>query len=602
MWREYLPYTNYGDRDRLKKIGAIYKKYNYLLSDDWYYFVDANLLGDYFPAPDPDDIYKAVDKWVAGDMEHEFACGESFDSLFQGGVSLFLKTGLANPTRPQISVDRFLSDPFYWATTGSSDAKRLYVHNGTNRVKSRKGKWASAMALSLAELRILFYSDKPQYNRASPKRELGKARMIIAGDMSNYLRMSYVSYWLEDVMRNNPHMSMFYNTAKQYKMWTEMVEKTGVDNRYYNMPTDESEYDHHITSKMISAMLTAIRELISNWYVGPYLNDMLVTMDLITKSIVNNGHVAIRMHTGRVRLIPITKGLLSGWRWTALLNTIANGGKLNAFRYVVITRTGVDQDPTIDYSTLGDDIRSRVRSLPYASAILDLYKETNFDVNPNKFFISKLTDEYLRKIALNGERLTGYPLRGVASLIFSNPVTKPVAPGETRIREMFANWLQVVKRMSCPIKVYYNMMIHDIAQGNGVKPEVVRNVIHARSTWGGCGYAPYNDLRVHWKPYKSKPLIKYETPPLLKHLNTHEARLISEKMLSGVDFSKTVKKSTEPFDVTFTQAPPTKIATYRPPMTSPNCDETNSLQRHHVTDGPNDCPGPFDAYGQDRTA
>lgn len=558
-WLGYLRISHYGDRDRLKLLSGIYKKYNYLIDDNWYYYVDGNLIGDYFPSQSSDDIIKAVEHWIKGDMEHKFSDGISFYEVFSAGVWGFLRNNLKTPSRPYVSVNQFLADPMYWATPGSSDAKRLFVTTPDGvRLKTRRSKWASAIAMSQAELRILYYSTAPQRNKAVTKRELGKARMIIAGDMSNYLRMAWISYWLEDVMRANNHMSMLYNKDKAFTMWQEMLENTAPDRirKYYNMPTDESEYDHHITSEMLLRMLNAIEKMIQIYYEGPDMSDMLLSIALIRGSLINNGVVTVRKEDGTVVEIPVQRGLLSGWRWTAFLNTLANGGKLNGFRYVIMLRSNVWVDPVKDFSTLGDDIRSRLDNLTNCAALLDIYKETNFDVNPGKFFISKDCDEYLRKIALLGKRLTGYPLRGVSALCFSNPVSELPYPGKNRVSEMFESWMTVVRRMQSNESQYYRLMIHDIAQANGLSNMEVDDIIHAAACNGGMGMHPLNDKLVNYTESSVQYLARIPESESARRLglNENQVKFLDRQYALGVQMTGKVERKITRFSVSITTA------------------------------------------------
>lgn len=544
-----LPYTDNMNKERLAELSGIFKKQQHLLDADWIYYVDLNTLGDFVESPTPEVIQEKVTEWVAHKVEHSLPDFE-FNELYRSGVRAFLFPHYNVPTKPPLSVAQFLADPGYWATPGSSDAKRLKAKSGRT---ARKGKWASAMAMSLEELVVLFYSTTPQVLSTTPKRELGKARMIISGDMGNYLRMAYVSYWLEDVIRNHPHTTLFYSKEQMLAMWVQMVEKTKPLTHKVratkfpgdkpNMTLDESKFDHMVNSEMLHIKLDEIGNFISEYADVVNKQEMLDAMALITQSIVNNGYVYIRYPRGVTRRVYIKNGILSGWRWTALLDTISNAAKVTAFRTVTILRSSdllSDQflDPIMDYTSQGDDIRSRARSFLHAQVFSYLYAEAGFEVHPNKYFVSVYTDEFLRKVALYGTELTGYPARGISTLVFRNPAKAEMLYGEDRIREMVNNWLMVYRRIKCPFKQLEHHMTRDIARANSIKTELVNDFVHAYANKGGMGVEPLNDKRIIFQKAIFQQPESVETPPLVKAMSDEPSiqRIIHARWEKGISW------------------------------------------------------------------
>jgi len=549
----WLALSNGADFDRLKNLGTIAKKFGPQFSKNWEYFVDLHLLGDYKLEPSPEDIIKETEDWVTGSLTHKLS-GFDFYALFARGCDTFLRTSIKTPIKRALTVDEFLSDPMYWATPGSSNGERLRFtttfERGKRAAKARKSKWATAMAVSKGYLLSTFYDTRKQVLTTAPKRELGKARMIIAGDLSNYLRMSYISYWLEDILRNHPNTTLFYDTDQLTTMWTQMIQGCGSDhrNKGVNTPIDESKYDHYIDQLMIQAMLISIRNLIFDYAPADVRPSMLLAMDLIIDSITDMrspgcGIVTVRLRDGSLRTIYISKGLLSGWRWTALLDTIANAAKIHAFRYVTCARAGsfsYEMDPVMDFTSQGDDVRSRLRSYYHAQLFLSLYEEAGFEVNAAKFFVSPERDEFLRKFATS-EQLSGYPARGVATLIFRNPKTKATPVGQLRLSELASNWMMVGRRCKTRLDVLERYMVNDLARANMLDKETIKVYLHAFANNGGFGLQPVNDARIEHIHGSKIALVEIKTPELLLKYPDRFRTIIKDQWIKGVDFGDKAK-------------------------------------------------------------
>lgn len=546
---DYITHSDYCDIDRMKDLSGIMKKYQFLVSENWRYFVDIGTLRDYAKEPTPEEIEEKVRHWVSGNIEHELE-GLDFYTLYEAGCDKFMESGMQLFNKKPLTINEFLADPMYWATPGSSDAKRLIEMVSGKKLRARKTKWATAAAISLPELQKLFYDPQPQILRAAPKRELMKARMIIAGDMSNYLRMSYISYWMENTLRNHPNTTLFYNKKQMFKMWADMLDGTKPGTKKISMPLDESEFDHNVNTKMLKIKLLSIRKYIEKYAPNCMLKELRISIDLIIDSIVAKGYVIIR-YPRHIRKIMIEKGILSGWRWTAWLDTLSNGAKVLVYRYVTCIRAGVENsdilDPVLDFTSQGDDLRSHTYSWYAAELFTGLYSESGFSVNPSKFFISQRTDEFLRKVAIDGKILTGYPCRGLATLLFRNPKTIETAKGEDRIRELLSNWLQMQRRMQIPWKIVEPLALRDVSQANGLTNSQVYDILHAPANYGGMGLRPNveKEIIIH----KAKITFDSDIPesPLIKYVPVKLQEIAQKQWLAGVAHNKHVHKRVEPF-------------------------------------------------------
>jgi len=561
-----LQHCDYASTDRLKKLSEVYKKNQKLLSNQWYYIVEMERLSDYVPAPDHDFILDEVKKWVnpPKPIKHELQ-GLDFLELYRQGCERFFETGYNSQKERVLHIDEYLRDPMYWATPGSSDAELTKFMNRTETrsYKTRKSKWSTAYAASHDYLKKLFYDPRPQKLMAAPKREPTKARMIISGDMSNYLRMGYVAYWMESVLQKHPNTTLFYDSQQMLTMWLEMVKNTtpqkGRNNAsQVNVTLDESEFDRQVTTDMMKIKCESVLNFIMMHAPWEIKLELMNTWLTVMKSIINNGSVVIKVG-GRISTVAIFNGILSGWRLTAFFDTLSNIAKIWAFRVALIERCGTEfsylTDPVTNFTSQGDDIRSRSPSPYHAQLFTGLYAEAGFKVHPGKFFVSGVADEFLRKVAFDGKNLIGYPARGVAALLFRNPISKDPPAGAERIREMCNDWLQVLRRTAGKAAKVLKHMIQDISLGNSIPKADVEKIIHIPSNLGGIGLHPLLLAKVDIK----KEVVTYDIEPgssKLAPLLTQRQDLIpiiDNQWRKGIDWGTHAPRKVEPFTYTITE-------------------------------------------------
>jgi hypothetical protein len=135
-------------------------------------------------------------------------------------------------------------------------------------------------------------------------------------------------------------------------------------------------------------------------------------------------------------------GVLSGWRWTALLDSMINKGELGIAKSIV---RAVGEMDIVEEVVQGDDDLLEMRNKDLCTSIFNSYMLLNLEVNPAKCFVSEWREEYLRRVATkNG--VSGYPARTINSLVCSNPVRELQEEGEARITSVVENWFIAIDR------------------------------------------------------------------------------------------------------------------------------------------------------------
>jgi len=394
-----------------KKISDYALKYGDLfLGKQYKILIGINLLRDYVKTSDTDVFVKAIKNWVTGDIEHENSDGDFYE-LYRQGVEEFLNINVNNKEPEPLTVAEFLLDPKRHARTGTSDGERLHVLMPDGKIrKARKSKWASVLATKPEAFLKYVLEQRPSKNKSVGKREKAKDRAVIAGDLSLYEKMSYVSYWLEPMLKGHPNCPLFYNSTQMADMLVTMVEDT--KDETIKMPLDQDQFDHQTKLKMISMFNNEIIKLIKlkcHNGMKEALLDMMVKIEYATM------HATVSV--GK-EIIRVTKGLLSGFRWTALYGSGISAGENYACKTMVKRRVGIQ--PVLNSRFQGDDCRLKIVNAVMAVSLVAAYQECNIKINLGKFFVAQTRDEFLRQTA-EDNKICGYASRAIGGLIFRNP-------------------------------------------------------------------------------------------------------------------------------------------------------------------------------------
>jgi hypothetical protein len=216
------------------------------------------------------------------------------------------------------------------------------------------------------------------------------------------------------------------------------------------------------------------------------VEDLLLVISTLKRSLTEiSAFLEVEHH-----LILIEKGILSGWRWTAFLDTLMNWAEMYCARQMV-TGTGA-LDPVISLVAQGDDDQVTLRNMNSAAALWAAYDIMNFDVNPTKFFISRTRDEYLRQVI---ERfvVSGYPARGITSILWRNPASSDPPEGLLRADETLKAWNTLLGR-GLDYDKCVTQLVRDIGAGNGLTKAETLILLSTPKTFGGLGFfdaAPY---------------------------------------------------------------------------------------------------------------
>jgi hypothetical protein len=464
----------------LKELGGYAKRNRELFSKNWRFYVNLENVGGYINHIDEVKIAADVQDWVnSPDIPDEFL------GLFRNGVKEFL--GYASQMNPTDYIGRraFARKRGLWQGSG---AVPMPVHK-IGKVRLRKTKNLAAMTYSNERLEEMIMNRYPQDNKVILKREPGKIRPVINTDLPMYLKMSYVSYFLDRMLSGHPHTTL-YMTGPQRE---ELIRKRMyyVKNEGWCMPVDQSRFDHHVGCKMLAIVCDEIKKLFHGFSeIEHCVED--IAHDICNGTVDYNG---IKYS--------LKGGVMSGWRWTAMVDTIVNYAELYTACW---SACGKGPSTFLDlYVAQGDDLDLIARDPVDLIKISEGMKTMGLEVNPKKFWLAQGMDEFLRKLC-DGEEEYGYPARLMPSLLWRNPASDPGALNQGRLSEITNNWVKAIARGLNPQKVG-EAMLDDVKGAFNTTELGAEAMITAPVVGGGAGIGA-SQVKVEYEREEAKDVPK----------------------------------------------------------------------------------------------
>jgi len=442
----------------------------------WRYLCHLNRLNDYAPAlKDMTEVDDQARYWLKP-KTRTYAYGPGFELKF---AETLPKLVPLHSVSTGLSYRAFVLNRTLWAKTGSTLLHTATVHThlaGPDGIESNMvtTKWLTAWTLSDDELWTVATNNSRALSKMIQKREAGKVRAVISGDFVNYLRMSYISYAVLDEMFAGWNVSpIFMNTTQQNVMWDDIATFDGV-----RMPIDQSSFDQMQSKDTVMSVFKFLVGILFTHVSGAAVTDLQrVGMQLLAS--IEAG--VVRLSTDE--MLPWMNGLLSGWRWTALIGTLIS---LVTFNMAVgLAREYMDVAVSKAYFQ-GDDIAAEFGTTNSAAAVYLCFLSFGLEVNPMKFIISNtMHDEFLRR-SIRPTIITGYPARSVLGILWHNPINDEEEIKAGVLASTFDRWWLFKDRLGIPVESLPFMA--DMCRATGLSRRDVTAWLSTPSTYGGGGY------------------------------------------------------------------------------------------------------------------
>jgi len=176
-------------------------------------------------------------------------------------------------------------------------------------------------------------------------------------------------------------------------------------------------------------------------------------------------------------------GLPSGWRWTAVLDTVINIASFKVIRKVAETRMG-RASYISDLYAQGDDVILSTKTIDGAAYIMDTYEKLGYDVHPLKTFISRNRAEFLRR-SYETAGVTGYIARSTVGIRFRNPAQEEPLSGAERAYSELCQWNLISLKGASPFQAAQFFM--ESIRNQGLDNDDIINYILTPSAVGGGG-------------------------------------------------------------------------------------------------------------------
>jgi hypothetical protein len=385
-----------------------------------------------------------------------------------------------------MSIEQFVRDPTQYATTGSGrglprlvaparywDVQERRLVEGEFRLPSSK--WAGFLASTPADLEREMLAWKKQYNRMFIKPdETAKIRTIITGDVATSLKMGYLDYFVQAALHDCELLPITWGDSNRLRELQRFARSTS-NAHFVHMPVDQSSFDTNVSLDLVLTIVEWLVRVAVDFGGGSEAarvgEALLFALDGGT------------LETADGEKFEIERGVLSGWKWTALLDSLAN--------YVQFTE--VSEFMGVEAKTVlfqGDDVMLELTSYSDAVLIYEGYKAYGVVVNPAKFWISRTRDEFLRLVSDEGE-VRGYPARSVTGLLYLRPGSSPPAAIQA-LEEQVSGWERLISRGAVQSRVR-RLQIQEIVRVLAVDHDVAEQLLHTPKAVGGYGVWPYAD-------------------------------------------------------------------------------------------------------------
>lgn len=464
----------------LKEVSTWYKKGGSMLDRDWRAFVSLETVGGYRDPAEAPDLVAEAKEWVGRTIEYNPLMSTDRASRFKMLDELFALG--RNQISTVLSIDEFIADPSLYCTAGSGrglprlHAEALEWRNGewqAGEVRLDSSKWAGFLAMTPAQIKELLLKKVKQRNRMFIKPdEREKIRSITVQDPPTYLKMSFVHFYLRQLLADNPKIPLYQSATMRAESAGQFASST-TGSAFVRMPIDQTSMDHNVSLSLILDIIAYFMSRMPNAEARQVAGLIYYALD--------GGWLEVEVAGAVAAVIEILCGVLSGWEMTALINSLASYIQFTEIARAVKIRVASSE-------FFGDDVKAALMSTRDCVSLYAGYGAYGLTVNAKKFWISPDRDEFLRLVSERGV-VRGYPARVITGLLWQRPRSQPQS-GYAGLLQQSTSWLQLISRGGDPTKVAFHAA-REVQRVLKVAPDVAEAILHTPKAFGGLGWYPY---------------------------------------------------------------------------------------------------------------
>jgi len=411
---------------------------------DYEYIVGIQTLYGWKEYDDPDEIVNKMRRWVNND----------FKPKYQGNYEVFLKKFRNNvrkilrwrslPLEFDTTAEDYCTNIAETGTSGSAfdphGPRAEVLYNG-EEVKIPNSKFAKSVALSVEEkMKRLFRKEKQIANVSQKVEFYPKVRLIVSAGYNTTLRMRFIDRWLSQWMKGYDLTTLYQTKKDSLNMWMNFANNKTKD---WNIPIDQTSFDHNVTKDMVLIMCNEQTELIRDKCIN---NEDILKVSKNLEYELDGGEITYKnIKTGKVTKLDYKSGILSGWQFTAHFDTLANIAENMTAREMADEVYNIKIEQTL-FNAQGDDQLVKCRTLRQAIALVCCMRIMGFLIHPKKTFFSQHHNEYLRKYSKDGE-INGYASRMVNGLLWIYPGEKMPDQLVEKLSSTLDTWTKFCERV-----------------------------------------------------------------------------------------------------------------------------------------------------------
>lgn len=458
--------------------------------NDFEYLVGINYLYGYNYKPNTDDVPDLLKDWVQNDFTPNYRGSVTeFQNRFRKAVKSILTK--RREEKPNISIKmspkEFVQNIPFVGTKGSAyepGSDKLDIDVDGIKAKALNNKYSKSMALPTdVKLKMIMTKMKLKA-KCSIKVELyPKVRLIVGADYKSFLKQRYVETFLNDLFDGCDLSTLWQTTEQKRKMWIDFsIYKK--NNKDWNVPIDQTEFDHKVTLVMNRIMLEEIQAIL------PENSDNYVSMKEVIETLIwGLENTTVHWKDQKAKegteelILKYKSGVLSGWQLTAFLDTLAN----IAESMVALELCEELEVPIkfLRFNAQGDDQFTKFKYLHEGLCYWAAMSSFGFSIHITKNFFSTLHNEYLRKFSTD-EQVNGYPCRMINGIMWQYPGDQFEKNGLARLNGLKDKWLKFAQRLKINFKKIKNLFIKDAVKMR-IKREVVIKFLMVSKLRGGAG-------------------------------------------------------------------------------------------------------------------
>jgi hypothetical protein len=498
---KYKIHLRVWDQKLLKNLSVVMLEKGPAFEEDFYLMVGIENLYGYNHAAVKEDQTEKLRAWVQND----------FKPIWHNSTDLYLRQfneEVAKVLRwkpgtqeASISIDDFCVNVANTGTTGSAfdpggTRLSLSIEGIDKDFKPMNNKFSKSAALSVSNKVDRIRAFSSQKAKVSVKVEpLPKVRLIISSDFNTHLKMRWVDTWLAKWMAGNTESTLWQDTIATRDMWLDFCTQGT-----WNIPIDQSAFDHHVTRDMVLGMLMEIKILIQERATGDpaIIVDLLLAMDTLIHSMLNTEILYTNPITKVEVILKYYSGILSGWQWTAFLDTLANIAQKNlAKRHLLEDGISIT---FLSFNAQGDDQFTRFEWLYEGILYWLTLTSAGYDIHPSKNFFSTKHNEYLRKYSTD-LGINGYPARMINKLMWLYPGKQEVVNTQSLLNNIYSRWDKLRERCFSTWSIFKKFLFMDY-RGAKLNKEVVLRFLGAHKVNGGkqVSFVPSNNFILNTIP------------------------------------------------------------------------------------------------------